>query len=1093
MQKEQIEGFRLSPQQNHIWLLQESHLTSPYRVQCAVLIEGNLNIEFFQIALQDVVNRYEILRTYFSLLPGMTIPLQVINQTYEISILESNLSSLSWQEQDIKIESLFTELRQIPFARENNPPLHTHIITLSSAKHLFLISLSALLADSITLKYLINQISSSYLACLQGSSIVDEPMQYVDIAEWQNEVLAAEESDIGKEYWRKQNIKFIHNFQIGLEKKYLQTLEFKANHISLILSENLVKYLEILLQKYDVSFSDFLLTCWLILIKKIAIVSDIYVGIISDSRKYEELEQAIGLLSKYVPLTCHLEENFKFIDILNQVNESVNNAYEWQEFFTWEEIIQPEHQALASSYCPVCFEFEEWSQKYCVDDISFSLEKQYSCIERFNLKLSCLRTRDSLIAEFHFDSGLYNYRDIKKLSEQFQILLESASKNPEAVIGELDILSVSDRQKLLVEFNNTTADYPQDICIHQLFEQQVERTPDEIAVVFVDAQSAAYRRVNQQLSYAQLNARANQLAHHLQQRGVGAEVLVALYAERSLELVIGMLGILKAGAAYVPLDPAYPKERLALMLADIQASVLLTQKNLVQTLVEHTTEVICLDTDWDVIKLESQENPNSGVKPENLAYVLFTSGSTGKPKGVTVEHRQICNYINAIVDRLDLCVCTSFAHISTFAADLGNTTLFPSLCKGGCLHLVSQDCASNPEALAEYFHHHSIDCLKIVPSHLAALLTSSHPEQILPKQRLILGGEACSGRLIEQIQQLNTECRVFNHYGPTEATVGVLTYAIPTQYHDNTVPIGRAIANTQIYLLNSDLQPLPIGVPGELYIGGVGVARGYLNQPDLTNERFIPNPFGDGRLYKTGDLARYLPDGNIEYLGRIDQQVKIRGFRIELGEIEITLKQHPGVREAVILVHEHHQTGDQRLVAYVVAEKQSVPTNSELREFLQEKLPKYMVPSVFVQLKALPLLPNGKLDRQALPIPDTSNSELPETFVAPRTQVEEVLAGIWAEILGIEQVGIYDNFFDLGGHSLLATQVISRLRQAFDVELPLLQLFEHPTVADLGVMIALKLAEKTNEETLVEILAQLKELSEEEVEAVLTKQGGANE
>lgn len=1081
MQKTQIEGFRLSPQQKHLWLLQQNQQITPYHTQCAVLIEGTLNIEVFKTALQNIVNQSEILRTNFHCLPGMMIPLQVIDENYKISIAELNWSNLSWQDQETKIESLFIELRHTPFQWEKYPPLQIYLITLSSKKYIFLISLSALLADSIALKYLVKEIINSYSACLQNQELFNESMQYADIAEWQNELLESEASALGKTFWQKQDTSIIPNLDFWFQNKYFDALEFQPELISLVIPNNLLKNLELRLQKFDIYLSRYLLTCWLVLLAKISRNSDICIGIAGSGRRYEELEQALGLLAKYLPLCCHLEENLNFIDILKKVNTLVDDADEWQEYFNWQETREADHQGLVPYFCPVCFEWQELLQKYSTTDSSFSIYQQYSCIDRFNIKLTCSHKDDALIAEFHFDSILYKFQDIQALSEQFQILLENTIQNPDLSIGQLNILNSKDLQKILVEFNNTAVNYSQIHLIHQLFEEQAERTPELIAVVFA----------GQQLTYAELNARANQLAHYLQQRGVGTETLVALYVDRSLEIIVGLLGILKAGGAYVPLDPAYPKERLALMLADTQALVLLTQKNLGKTLVEHTAEVICLDTDWDVIKLESSENLHSGVKPENLAYVLFTSGSTGKPKGVTVEHRQVCNYLNTIVEKLDLSGCKTFAHISTFAADLGNTTLFGSLCQGGCLHLVSQDCASNPEALAEYFHHHSIDCLKIVPSHLAALLTSSHPEKIIPKQRLILGGEACSGRLIEQIQQLNTECQIFNHYGPTEATVGVLSYAIPTEYHCNTVPIGRAIANTQIYLLNSDLQPVPIGVPGELYIGGAAVTRGYLHQPDLTNKSFIPNPFGDGRLYKTGDLTRYLPDGNIEYLGRIDQQVKIRGFRIELGEIEITLKQHPAVREAVILVHEHHQ--DQRLVAYVVAEKQCVPKNSELREFLQEKLPKYMVPSVFVQLKALPLLPNGKLDRQALLIPDTSNSELAGTFVAPRTQVEEVLVGIWAEILGIEQVGIYDNFFDLGGHSLLATQVISRLRQAFDVELALLQLFEHPTVADLGVMIALKLTEKTNEKTLVEMLAQLEELSEEEVETVLTKQGGANE
>ncbi|YAF98102.1 MAG: amino acid adenylation domain-containing protein [Nodularia sp. CChRGM 3473] len=1074
MQKQQIEGFRLSPQQKHLWLLQQSANASPYRVRYAVLITDNLKIDVLKIALQNVVNQYEILRTTFSFLPGMEIPLQVIIDNYDISLTELNFTDLSWQEQETKIESLLNELNKIPFNLENHPPLQTYIVTLSPKKYILILNLSALIADSSTLKYLIDKISISYSACLQSQDFIDEPMQYADIAEWQNELLDSE-SDLGKEYWRKQDITSIDNFNFWFENQQIETSEFQPQCISLTINTDLVKQIESLTHIYNVNKSNFLLTCWLILLWKITKQSDMFIGVASDGRKYEELDQALGLLTKYLPLCFHLKAEFKFSEILKQVTESANNAYEWQEYFTWEET------AKSETFCPFTFEFSECIEHSSVADLSFSLYKQYSCIDKFKIKLSGFDTSDSLITEFYFDANLYNAQDIKTLSEQFKTLLEDAISNPEATISQLNILSDRQLQKLLIEFNNTNANYPQDKCIHQIFEEQVRRTPDEIVLVFEQ----------QQLTYAQLNIRANQLAHHLRQRGVGPEVLVGLYVERSLEMVIGLLGILKAGGAYIPLDPAYPQQRLAGMLEDAQVKVLLTQKSLISNLTQYPAEVICLDADWEKIAQQSPENPHTDVKPENLVYVIFTSGSTGKPKGVAVEHRQLCNYLYAILEKLDFSTCTSFAHVATFAADLGNTIIFPALCIGGCLHIVSQERVSHPEALAEYFHHHTIDCLKIVPTHLAALLTSSQPEKILPRKRLILGGEACSWQLIEQIQQLAPDCQIFNHYGPTETTVGVLTYPIKPGQRQNdstTVPIGRAIANTQIYLLDSHQKPVPLGMSGELYIGGHNLARGYLHQPELTQAKFIPHPFvPDARLYKTGDLARYLPDGNIEFLGRIDHQVKIRGFRIELEEISRILEQHPQVQQTVIVVRED-VPGDKRLVAYIIcdAKSQINPTSTDLRSFLQEKLPEYMIPSAFVTLKTLPLTANGKLDREKLPAP-----ELVENFVAPRTNHEELIAGIWEEILNLKKVGIHNNFFELGGHSLLATQVISRLQQTFGVTMTLRHLFEFPTVSELAVIITQQLAEQADEEMLSQMLAELEELSEEEVQATLAKEGAS--
>jgi amino acid adenylation domain-containing protein/non-ribosomal peptide synthase protein (TIGR01720 family) len=703
---------------------------------------------------------------------------------------------------------------------------------------------------------------------------------------------------------------------------------------------------------------------------------------------------------------------------------------------------------LDSSFFPVCFDFDEQPTAYSTADLSFSIYKQYVCIDRFKVKLSCIRWDDALIAEFHYDANLFQVEDIWRLAEQFQTLLESVINQPEAAIGELEILSANEQHQLLIEFNNTQTEYSKHQCIHQLFEDWAAKTPEQIAVVFED----------QQLTYAQLNTRANQLAHHLQALGVGCETIVALCIDRSLDMVVGLLGILKAGGAYLPLDPILPNERLAFMVKDAGASVILTQQHLAQRLSKPSTSVVCLDTNWEEIARQPEENPPTEVTPENLVYVIYTSGSTGKPKGVAIAHQQLLNYLHGILERLDLPVGSSFATVSTIAADLGNTAIFPPLCTGGCLHVISQERATNPEALAEYCEYHAIDCLKIVPSHLNALLSAAHPEKIMPRKRLILGGEALSWQLVEKIREHAQNCQIVNHYGPTETTVGVLTYLVPSEpigHQSETVPLGRAIANTQVYILDHHLRAVPIGVLGELYIGGDSLARGYLNQPELTTEKFIRNPFksqkfGSERLYKTGDLARYLSDGNIEFLGRIDHQVKIHGFRIELSEIESVLSQHSAIRETIVLARED-EPGKKRLVAYIVPNQQSEFSVSDLRNFLKEKLPEYMLPTAFVRLKALPLTPNGKVDRQALPTPDSVRPELEGRFVAPRTSVEKTIARIWTQVLGRDKVGIYDNFFELGGDSISSIQIVARLNQA-GLQLTPKQMFEYPTVAGLAAV-----------------------------------------
>ena len=589
---------------------------------------------------------------------------------------------------------------------------------------------------------------------------------------------------------------------------------------------------------------------------------------------------------------------------------------------------------------------------------------------------------------------------------------------------------------------------------------------------------------NQRLTYGELNSRANQLAHHLQTLGVGSDTSVAICADRSLEMIIAILGVLKAGGAYVPLDPALPKERLAFMLADTQAPVLLTQQSLLESLPEHKAQVVTLEAESDT--LHSGDACISGINPENLAYVIYTSGSTGKPKGVAIEHQQLLNYVNGILEKLNLQNSASYAMVSTFGADLGHTMLFSALCSGGTLHIISQERAANPEALAEYFRRHPIDCLKITPPHLSALMAASNPADVLPRQKLVLGGDAASWELIEQIRPLAPQCAILNHYGPTETTVGVLTYQVDQTSlasQSATLPLGRPLPNSQIYILDHQLNPVPTGVGGELHIGGAGLARGYLNQPDLTAEKFIPNPFfignreqgtgdrGQGtgnreqeqvenpkskirnpksnRLYKTGDLARYLPDGNIEFLGRIDHQVKIRGFRIELGEVESVLAQHPAVQKAVVIVREE-TPGDKRLVAYVVPNSEQAPIADELRGFLKQQLPDYMAQGSFVLLDALPLTPNGKVDRQALPTSTPNQPRVEASFVAPRDEVERQLAKIWETLFGIESVGLRDDFFELGGHSLLAVRLFAAIEKAFNQRLPLAKLFEGPTIEHLA-------------------------------------------
>ncbi|NEP72550.1 MAG: amino acid adenylation domain-containing protein [Okeania sp. SIO2G4] len=1045
-----IAGFRLSPQQKYLWRLQENNLN--YLAKCTIKIQGKVKVSILKSALEKILNRHDNFRTTFQSRPGIKMPIQVILEDSNISWTHLNLSNLKSEKQTEQIGEILQNQNGLMAQLDQQPIFPTVFLTLSEEEHLLLVSLPALIADSFTLNNLVKEISESYDLCLQESDFDEEAVQYLQFSEWQNELLEEEDAEAEIAYWQNKQFQWVN---LPFEKSQFEAEKFTPEQYSLNLDANVIAKLEVNILP-NITIENFLLACWQTLLWRLTKQSDITIKTVFSGRQYEDLEEVMGLLAKSLPISCQLEENLKFTQLLEQISDRLTEASERQEYFINSETEVP----------GIGFEFIDISKTYLGGDLSFSLENQSVIFEDFKIKLNCIKTQESLIAEFQYNSELINIDVIKSFAKQFEALVASVVENIDATISQLNIFNKSEIKILLDELNQTGQNYPQEKLIHQIFESQVELYPNNIAVVFED----------EKLTYAELNSQANQLAHYLQKKGVEAETIVGIFMERSLEVIIAILAILKAGAAYLPLDTKLPEENLAFRLEDAGVNILLSQSEIAPKNLNQNIKIIT-KTDENIAQ-QPQTNPTSKVNTENLAYILYTSGSTGKPKGVAIEHRQILNYLQGIQEKLQISSVATSAIVSTFAADLGNTVIFPTLCSGGCLHIISQECASDATALANYFQRHPIDYLKIVPSHLSTLLTSNPSPFLLPRQCLILGGEAATWDLIANIQQHLPQCRILNHYGPTETTVGALTYPVDNSnnYNAKTVPIGRPLANTQVYVLDEKLQPVPVGVPGELHIGGAGLARGYFNRPELTAEKFIPLPSplergrlenvsplsteiqenvpplqrgvrGDSSLYKTGDLVRYLPDGNIEFIGRIDNQVKIRGFRIELGEIEAAIASHPEVQTAVVIV-KGDDSSNKRLVAYFVpTKKQSSPNN--LRQFLQEKLPDYAIPSAFVKLEFLPLTPNGKIDRKALPEPDSIRQEL-ENFVAPRNPTEELLANIWSQLLKVEKIGIHDNFFSVGGNSLLATQVISRLRIAFKTEIPLKYLFDFPTVGELS-------------------------------------------
>lgn len=1026
-----VEGFRLSRQQERLWLLQRG--SRAYRTQCALLIEGSLSEQTLQAALQKVISDHEILRTNFHQRPGLALPLQIISDSTAPSWRRIDLTGDSAQEQEATIDEIFTEDGRA-FELEQDQLLRVSLLLLSAHRRVLIITLPSLCADKQTIRHLIYELSRVLAGTNAGS---DEPLQYADFCEWENELLESEDAEIGKGYWQGRDLVAAAGLTLPFEIRQRRAPAFEPAHLHSLIDQWTSDRLRIVARDYQTSPANFLLACWQTLLWRLTAQPDIIVGNLSDGRKHDDASDALGLFAKWLPIRCHFEESFKFSEILTQIQETTRDAHEWQEYFNWE----PAANGSAPDFFATGFEYDQWPSKYHAGGLTFSILRQYICLDRFKIKLRGIERDDTLAIEFCYDSELMSAAAIKCLSGQFAKLLQSAVTHPETAIGELEILDEVERRRLLVEFNETKQASP-TACVHELFEQQAARTPDRIAVVFED----------QQLSFHELNRRANQLAHYLISLGVGPEIPVAIAVDRSLEMIVGMLAVLKAGGAYVPLEVVQPQERLNHILEDIQPPVILTQQRLAGGLSWRDARVICLDED---VPAGNSENPESRATVDNLVYVIFTSGSTGKPKGVAIEHRQLINYVASVNERLEFPDGGSYATVSMFAADLGNTMIFPSLCFGGTLHVIAQEVTRDPVALASYFSQYPIDCLKIVPSHLESLLMSPEPEKILPRQRLVLGGEATRSEMVAMIEKLAPECRVYNHYGPTETTVGVLTYRSP-EAADNSeptgfLPLGRPLPNSEIYLLDGRQQPVPQGALGEVFVGGHGLARAYWQAPELTAEKFIPNPFSaepGTRLYKTGDLARHRMDGNLEFAGRADNQIKFHGFRVELNEIRTALNKHTQIRDSIIVLTKD-EDGTSLLVAYYVARREL--ESAQLREFLSEFILAETIPNAFIHLKRLPLTLNGKINYQALPLPAHVQPTVDRPLVLPGTPAEVILADIWRQILRLEKISIHDNFFELGGDSILCIQIIGRANQA-GLRFTPQQLFQHQTIAELAAV-----------------------------------------
>ena len=1030
----------LSFPQEQLWFLNQLDPNNlSYNEIFALRFLGLLNIVALEQSLNKIVDRHAALRTNFTTVNGQ--PVQVIAESLILTVPVIDLSNLPASDRETEVQQLATEQAHKPFDLVSDPLIQVTVVKLTETEYIFLLRTHHIVWDGWSLGTMWRELAAFYNDLSQ--ELPPLPAEYPDFAVWQRHYLTGEVLDSLQTYWKEQLLDAPPLLELPTDRARKITQSFRGKHYRFVISKPLTEALIDLSRRQKVTLFMTLLTAFQTLLYRYTGQDDIVVGSPIANRDRPEFKDLIGYFVNTLVLRTCLAGNPSFEDLLSKVRKVTLGAYAHRElpFEKLVEILQPERSLSYTPLFQVMFMLLDELPEIHMEGLRVSPLAVETGMARVDLVLSIEKNSSGIIGEWEYNTDLFDDTTITRMTGHFQTLLEAIAIHPQHKISQLPLLTETERHQLLVEWNNTEADYPFDNCIHQLFEEQVERTPDVVAVVFEQ----------EQLTYQELNARANQLAHYLQTLGVKPEVLVGICVERSLEMIVGILGILKAGGAYVPIDPAYPSERIAYMLDDSQLPVLLTQEKLVSSLPEHQARVVCLDSDWETISTESELSPLNSVIPENLAYVIYTSGSTGKPKGVGVPHRAVnrlvlnTNYIN--FQPLDV-----VAFASNFSFDAATFEIWGALLNGAKLVVITKDVALSPDDFAAQIRSQGITVLFLTTA-LFNLLARVVLSAFQLVRHLLFGGEAVEPKWVKEVLKKGSPQRLLHVYGPTENTTFTTWYLVQEVPEEaTTIPIGRPIANTQVYLLDTQLQPVPIGVPGELYIGGDGLARGYLNRPDLIDEKFITNPFNDkpgSNLYKTGDLARYLPDGNIEFLGRIDNQVKIRGFRIELGEIEAAIAQHPAIRETVVIVREN-ATDDKQLVAYVVPYQEPAPAISDLRHFLKQQLPDYMIPNAFVVLETLPLTPNGKVDRKSLPPPDINSLIHKPDFVAPGTPTEKLIASILAQVLEVEKVGINDNFFELGGHSLLATQLIAQVKENFLIDVPLSKFFEAPTIACLS-------------------------------------------
>lgn len=1036
-------AFPLSFAQQRLWFLDQFERESAaYNLPSAVRMKGRLDTAAFERALDEITRRHEVLRTTFQVVDGE--PAQIVKPHSPFALTVEDIQHLPEQDREREALRLVAEEARRPFDLARSPVIRAKLLRLDRNDHVFLLTMHHIISDEWSLAIFIRELCRLYEAYSLGKSspLPDLPVQYADFAIWQRDWLKGEVLQRQLDYWKRELGARPPVLELPTDRPRPPVAAFQGATVLFTLPESLAEKIELLGKREDCTLFMTLLAAFQTLLHRYSGQQEIITGSPVANRSKAQVRDVMGLLVNSLVLKADFSGDPTFSELLSRVRKTTLGAYDHADipFEKLVDSLQPERDTSRSPLFQVSFFLQTvHNDKLQLPGLTLTVIDIDSGTSKFDLNLVMERTTEGMTGSFEYRTDLFDATTVDRMIGHFKMLLSSITRTPDERISRLDLLPEEELRQVVIEWNQTGRKFGEPDCLHEMFEEQTRERGEETAVVFEEMK----------LSYAELNARANQLAWMLRDRGVGPEVLVAICLERSIEMVVALLGVLKAGGAYVPLDPDYPNDRLAYILEDSGAKILVTaEEGRLQEKVEWDGPVIYIDREWHRNGGYGGQNLAVGVDADNLCYVIYTSGSTGKPKGAMLTHGGIRNRLLWGIKDYSLGPCDAVLNKTPLSFDVSVWEIFAPLCSGAKLVLARGGGQQDSGYLVKLIQQQNVTHIDFVPSMLQFFLQENAVGDCRCIKRVTAAGEALTRELVDRYHSvLNGE--IYNLYGPTETSLAVTFWNCDPDSDRRVIPIGTPMCNTGLYILDRMGRPVPIGVPGEIFIGGIPPGRGYHKRPDLTAVSFIPDPFSGtpgGRIYRTGDLGRYREDGVIEFLGRIDNQVKVRGYRIELGEVEAFLGGHQKVREAVVVVREG-EGGEKKLVGYVVKkDEEESPAEWELRKYMREVVPEYMVPSDFVVLDEMPLTVNGKADRAALPAPAGTRPEMEHGYVAPRDDTEEQLAAIWRNVLGVNEVGVTDSFFDLGGHSMLAIKLLAKVEEALGASLSLSTLFAEPTI-----------------------------------------------